>query len=59
MSNNLQEKTIQEFLKKRRPPEEIRSQVDVGVTYKDQVVEIFEIRPQWDNPKIIRHHPFF
>lgn len=57
MNDNIQEKTIQEFLKKRRPPEGIRSQLDVGVTYENQVVEIFEIRPQWDDPKIIRHHP--
>lgn len=57
MNHNLQEKTIQEFLEKRRPPKEIRSQLDVGATYENSVVEIFEIRPRWDNPKEILHLP--
>lgn len=38
------------FLDARRPPEEIRDQVDLGARIKNQTVEIFEIRPRWNQP---------
>ena len=46
------------FLAKRRPPPHIRPELDIGYRLNGQSIEIFEIRPQWDNPSIIREHPF-
>ncbi|WP_246000875.1 DUF3024 domain-containing protein [Pontibacter diazotrophicus] len=51
------DRQMKKFLEKRRPVEEIRSQLDIGYTFQDNTVEIFEIRPQWDDKKVIRHHP--
>ena len=60
--NDLDRKRIENamaaFLAKRRPPPHIRPQVDLGYRLIEQSVEIFEVRPQWDNPSIIREHPF-
>jgi hypothetical protein len=60
--NDLDRKRIEEvmaaFLAKRRPPQHIRPELDIGYRLIEQSVEIFEIRPQWDNPSIIREHPF-
>ena len=47
---NIQEKQLQQFINKRRPPKEIRDRLDIGYSYENQAVEIFEIRPMWDNP---------
>ena len=47
---NLQEKSLEQFIDKRRPPIEIRDKLDIGYSYENQVVEIFEIRPRWNNP---------
>ena len=60
--NDLDRKRIENamaaFLAKRRPPPHIRPQLDLGYRLIEQSVELFEIRPQWDNPSIIREHPF-
>ena len=48
---NFHERIIRNFIEKRRPPVEIRHQVDIGYTIKNQVIEIFEIRPMWDDKK--------
>jgi len=52
------ENAMKEFLTKHRPPPHIRAELDIGYRVIGQSVEIFEIRPQWDNPTIIREHPF-
>jgi Protein of unknown function (DUF3024) len=52
------EKAVEAFMKKRRPPSHIRSKLDLGFQIKGHSVELFTIRPAWDDPKIIRHHPF-
>ncbi len=44
------EKAIAAFMKKRRPPANIRKELDIGFRITDQSVEIFEIRPEWRNP---------
>ncbi|VAX28408.1 hypothetical protein MNBD_NITROSPIRAE01-583 [hydrothermal vent metagenome] len=44
------EKAIAKFMLKHRPPAHIRSELDLGSRIENQSVEIFEIRPQWDNP---------
>lgn len=51
------ERALEDFLKVRRPPPEIRSQVDIGYKIDGQSVVIYEIRPQWDNPSNIIHSP--
>jgi len=52
------EKTMAGFLAKRRPPPHIRHELDIGYRLTVQSIEIFEIRPQWDNPSIIHEYPF-
>ena len=54
---DLIEKQIIDFVEKIRPPREIRGELDIGYSYKDKTVEIFEIRPQWNDKSIIRNHP--
>jgi hypothetical protein len=39
------EKALEGFFRRRRPPEHIRDQVDLGYRLSGQSVEIFEIRP--------------
>ncbi len=41
-----------------RPPEHIRNMLDIGYTYDGRVIEFFEIRPDWEDKTIIRHHPY-
>ncbi len=40
---------LENFLEKRRPPEHIRSQVDLNYKIENQSVIIFEVRPHWQN----------
>ncbi len=47
----------QSFLMKRRPPVEIRSQVDLDMKIDGYSIEIFTIRPRWDKPDEIIHSP--
>lgn len=52
---SLLDKAIERFMARRRPPKEIRDELDLGYTYQNQVLEIFEIRPQFmDKSKILR-----
>lgn len=41
------ETVLDAFLKRRRPPEQLRDRVDVGYRIEGQSVEIFEIRALW------------
>jgi Protein of unknown function (DUF3024) len=41
------EKALAQFLERRRPPEHIRDQLDIGYRMNGQSVEIFEVRPDW------------
>ena len=38
------------YLKIRRPPDHLRDKVDIGYRLEDQSIEIFEIRPVWNDP---------
>jgi len=38
------------FIEKRRPPDDIRPRLDLGFRITDQSIEIFEIRPVWNDP---------
>ncbi|MGO9444504.1 MAG: DUF3024 domain-containing protein [Thiobacillaceae bacterium] len=52
------EKAMDGFLAKRRPPPHIRPELDLGYRLIDQSIELFEIRPQWNDRSIIREYPF-
>lgn len=45
------EMIVSEFIKKRRPPLHVRDKVDLNFRIEEQSVEIFEIRPMWQNPE--------
>jgi len=45
------QKVVGRYIEKNRPPEHLREQVDLSFKIKGQSVEIFEIRPIWNNPK--------
>lgn len=42
------------YLQEARPEPEIRSQLDIGCRIDGQSVEVFTIRPQWNDPTTIR-----
>ena len=48
---------MENFLARKRPPEHIRPQLDIGYKIEGQSIIIFEIRPQWNKPEIILEHP--
>jgi hypothetical protein len=45
------------FVERRRPPEHIRPQLDIGYAVVGQAVDIFEIRPDWQDKDSTRHTP--
>ena len=50
------EKIIGAFVERRRPPRHLRAQVDLAFRLRGQSVEIFEIRPAWnDAMRTIEH----
>ncbi len=42
------------YLERKRPPAHIRPQLDIGFRLNEQSVVVFEIRPDWKEPKIKR-----
>jgi hypothetical protein len=44
------ENAVATFVASRRPPLHLRDQVDLSFRFDGRSVEIFEIRPRWDNP---------
>ena len=48
---------IKGFIEKIRPPKEMRHEVDVSFFFKNNLVEIFEVRPKWDDKNIIQNLP--
>jgi hypothetical protein len=51
------ERDLSRFLEKRRPPPHIRAQLDIGYRISGQSVEIFEVRPDYLDPKQKLEHP--
>ena len=49
---------MENYLSRKRPPEHIRNQLDIGYKIDNQSIIVFEIRPQWNNPAVILEHPF-
>ncbi len=50
--------TMENYIAKVRPRPKIRHQLDIGYEIKDQSVFLHEIRPKWDDPKIIMTYDF-
>lgn len=48
---NFSEVQIKKYIERIRPPEEVRDQVDISYWFQNDVIEIFEVRPKWDNHK--------
>lgn len=46
------ERTVGEFIERRRPPAHIRPKLDLGFRVTGQSVEIFSLRPRWDKPAV-------
>jgi hypothetical protein len=44
------QKILGQYIEKNRPPENVRDQVDLSFRISGQSVEIFEIRPLWNDP---------
>ncbi|TKB07051.1 DUF3024 domain-containing protein [Desulforhopalus sp. IMCC35007] len=51
------EKLVAKFLESRRPEPHVRTKLDFSFRMKNQSVEIFSIRPQWDKPENIIEEP--
>lgn len=47
---DLVEAQIRQFVESKRPPEELRDQVDLGYSFVNHVLIIYEIRQRWNNP---------
>lgn len=45
------EKLMRAYIEKIRPPAHMRKEIDFSFRVKDQSVEIFEIRPRWNDPE--------
>ena len=49
---------IKNFVEQKRPKDlEIRKQIDLGYSWDGRTAILFEIRPQWNDPSIIRENP--
>ena len=45
------EKTVGAYIQRHRPPPHIRPELDLAFRLQGQSVEIFEVRPDWKDPK--------
>lgn len=52
------QKIMDKFIAEMRPPVAKRAQLDIGYKIEAQSIFIVEIRPQWNDPTIIREFPF-
>jgi hypothetical protein len=53
----LVETAMEPFMAKRRPPKQVREQVDLAFRFEDQSVILYEIRPFWSDPSQIIKEP--
>lgn len=51
------QKALDWFMEQRRPPAHIRPQLDIGYEVTGQTINIFEIRPDWQDKTKIMHTP--
>jgi hypothetical protein len=50
------EKIVDAHVQKHRPAAHIRPKLDIGFRVSGQSVEIFEIRPRWNEPSVKMEH---
>lgn len=50
-------KEVASYVEGKRPPAHIRKELDIGFLINGQSVEIFEVRPRWNDPQEILRHP--
>ena len=43
-------KTVEAYITKRRPPAHMRNEIDLGFKYSKNTFELYETRPSWTNP---------
>jgi hypothetical protein len=55
---NLLEIQIRKFVDSMRPPEEMREQLDVGFTFENNTLELFEVRPRSNKRDEMMYFPF-
>lgn len=55
---DINEKKIADYIKDNRPPLEVRDQLDLGYSFKNNEAVLFEIRPQWDDESKKNEYPF-
>jgi len=56
---NINESTVKKYVESLRPENiEVRKQIDIGYSFDGQVIELFEIRPIWKEPKKYQKQPF-
>ncbi|MEZ2145845.1 DUF3024 domain-containing protein [Bradyrhizobium sp. DN5] len=51
------EKVVAEFVEKRRPPPHLRAKVDLAFRIAGQSVELFELRPHFQDKDRVLEHP--
>ena len=51
------ERDITKFMERRRPPPEIRPKLDLGYKIDGQSVELFSIRPDWQDDTKVMNSP--
>jgi hypothetical protein len=55
---NINEKTIADYIQTKRPPAEVRDQLDLGYSFKNNEAILFEIRPDWNDESKKNQYPF-
>ncbi|MCF8237747.1 MAG: DUF3024 domain-containing protein [Saprospiraceae bacterium] len=56
---DLHEKEIATFIESLRPDDpDIRKQIDFGYDYANHTIELYSIRPAWNDPQVFRKEPF-
>ncbi len=55
---NINEKRIADYIQTKRPPVELRERVDLGYSFKNNEVILFEIRQKWNDPSKKNQLPF-
>jgi hypothetical protein len=51
------QRLLGQFIERRRPPPHIRDKVDLAFRMRRQSVEIFEVRPHWEDKRRMLEHP--
>lgn len=51
------ERDLASFMERHRPPQHIRPQLDLGYRISGHSVELFEVRPDWQNPELMMERP--